>query len=189
VAVRVIPSSDDQIYAGIGARESPHDALESIIAAARRLAHNGWTLRTGMSPGADQAFYRGALAGHGLVELYLPWPTFEAHARAPGEDAAVSALCQPTHAAYSLAARFHPGWSALSADERRLRARDAHQVLGCDLASPATLVVCWTEDGSVDGTGSRVGGTGQALRIAHHHHIPVLDLSRRDHVQELARKL
>jgi hypothetical protein len=189
VAVRAISSTDDQIYAGIGSRESPHDALESIIAAARRLAHKGWTLRTGMSPGADQAVYRGALAGHGRVELYLPWPAFQAHARAPGEDPDVSTLCQPTHAAYSLAARFHPGWSALSADERRLRARDAHQVLGPDLASPAMLVVCWTRDGGVDGTDSRAGGTGQALRIAHHHHIPVLNLSRPDHVGALARKL
>ena len=99
------------------------------------------------------------------------------------------ALGRPTHAAYSLAARFHPGWSALSADERRLRARDAHEVLGSDLASPAMLVVCWTEDGSVDGADSRAGGTGQALRIAHHHHIPVLNLSRPDHVKALARKL
>lgn len=189
MAVRVISSTDDQIYAGIGSRETPPDVLESIAATAQRLARNGWALRTGMSPGADQAFYRGALAGRGRVELYLPWPTFEAYARAPGEDAAVFALGQPTHAAYSLAARFHPGWSALSADERRLRARDAHQVLGSDLASPATLVVCWTEDGGVDGTDARAGGTGQALRIAHHHRIPVLNLSRGEHVKALAREL
>lgn len=179
-------SSEDQIYVGIGSRKTPADALNLIVEAATRLARRGWTMRTGLSPGADQAFYRGALAGHGRVELYLPWPAFESPARSPQEDLEVFVLSEPTDAAYSLAAGFHPSWSVLGSHARRLRARDAHQVLGADLAVPATLVVCWTPDGSIDGTGSRVGGSGQALRIACRHGIPVLNLSRPDHVRQLS---
>jgi hypothetical protein len=46
--------------------------------------------------------------------------------------------------------------------------------------------LCWTPDGSLDGQGRRVGGTGQALRIAHHHGIPVFNLARLEHLQRLA---
>jgi hypothetical protein len=179
-------SPDDRVYAGVGARETPPDVLRLIVAAATRLARRGWTMRTGMSPGADQAFYEGALAAHGRVELYLPWPAFESPARSESEKSDVFVLAEPTDAAYELSARFHPGWSALSSPARRLRARDAHQVLGRDLASPATLIACWTRDGSVDGSGPRAGGTGQALRIAHRHGVPVLNLARPEHMRELS---
>lgn len=160
-----------------------------MLATATRLAQGGWTLRTGMSPGADQAFYAGAVAGRGGIELYLPWPDFEARARSRAENPGVSVLSEPTQGARSLAARFHPGWSTLCERDRRLRARDVHQVLGADLSLPAMLVVCWTADGSLDGSGPSVGGTGQALRIAHHHGIPVLNLSRPEHLQRLSHLL
>jgi hypothetical protein len=139
-----------------------------------------------MSPGADQAFYRGAVAASGCVELYLPSPGFQAHARCPGEGPDVFVMSKPSDAAGVLADRFHPDWGALPSEERLLRARDVHQVLGSDLASPAQLILCWTGDGSVDGTGPTVGGTGQALRIAHHHGIAALNLSRPDHVRQVA---
>ena len=122
-------------------------------------------------------------------ELYLPCPAFQSAARRPGEEGDVFVLCEPSGAACSVAARFHPRWSELSAGAHRLRARDAHQVLGRDLAAPATLVPCWTEDGSLDGTGPRAGGSGQALRIARHHGILVLNLSGSQHVGELSRYL
>jgi hypothetical protein len=187
VATQGISSTDAQLYAGVGSRETPRQVLDSIEVVAARLAQGGWTLRTGMSPGADQAFYRGAVAGHGRVELYLPRPAFETHARSPREGPNVFVLSEPTDAAHSLAARFHPSWTALSTDARHLRARDVHQVLGRDLLAPVALVLCWTRDGSVDGTGPCVGGTGQALRIAHHHGIAVLNLSRPEHIRQLSR--
>jgi hypothetical protein len=182
-------SSDDRIYTGIGSRETPPEVLGVMIATATRLAQGGWTMRTGMSPGADQAFYAGAVAGCGGVELYLPWQAFESRARSQAEHPGVFVLPEPTQGARSLAARFHPGWSTLSERDRRLRARDVHQVLGADLSLPATLVVCWTTDGSLDGSALKGGGTGQALRIAHHHDIPVLNLSRPEHLQRLAHLL
>ncbi len=94
-------------------------------------------------------------------------------------------LGQPTPAAYELAATFHPAWSRLPRAVRALHARNAHQVLGADLASPARFVLCWTPDGSLDGRGRRVGGTGQALRIARHHGIPVFNIARLEHVKRL----
>jgi hypothetical protein len=111
------------------------------------------------------------------MELYLPWPALESPVRSKSGESDVFVLPAPTDAAYELSARFHPGWSAL------------HRVLGRDLASPATLIACWTPDGSVDGAGLRAGGTGQALRIAHRRGVPVLDLARPEHMRELSARL
>jgi hypothetical protein len=180
------PSQTRPAYAGIGSRETPPGVLDLMVRAASQLAREGWVLRTGMAGGADQAFYRGARA-HGALELYLPWPSFEADARSPAHAAEQFVLGQPTPAAYEMAAQFHPAWSRLVQSVRRLHARNCHQVLGPDLASPARFVLCWTPDGSLDGRGRRVGGTGQALRIAHHHGIQVFNLARPEHAERLSR--
>jgi len=180
------PSQTRPAYAGIGSRATPPTVLDLMTRAASWLSAEGWVLRTGMATGADQAFYRGA-STHGAFELYLPWPTFEADAHAPSCRSEQFVLGEPTPAAYELAARFHPAWPRLTRAARALHARNAHQVLGADLASPARFVLCWTPDGSLDGRGRRVGGTGQALRIAHHHGITVFNLARPEHLQRLAR--
>jgi hypothetical protein len=175
-------------YAGIGSRETPADVLALMQALAERLARERWVLRTGLSPGADQAFYRGALLTGGAIELYLPWPDFQADARADMEGvegSAVRELSRPSTDACELARRFHRDWDALALFERQLLARDAHEILGADLQAPAELVVCWTADGSLDGRELYEEGTGQALRIAHHHRIPVLNLARPGDIEDL----
>jgi hypothetical protein len=45
-----------------------------------------------------------------------------------------------------------------------------HQILGEDLKTPCNLVVCYTAGGKGG------GGTGQALRAAKDHNVPILDL-------------
>jgi hypothetical protein len=159
--------------------------LALMEALAARLAGYGWVLRTGLSPGADQAFYRGAMTSTGDVELYLPWPGFQSGTRLEVEGASVQVRCGPSASAWQLAPRFHPGWSELADDARRLLARDGDQVLGVGLLDPVRLVACWTADGSLDGERLYEDGTGQALRIAHHYGIPVLNLARRDHLADL----
>jgi hypothetical protein len=109
----------------------------------------------------------------GALELFLPWPGFQSRSGA--------LLERPSAEAYELAARFHPAWPRLSRGVRALQARNSHQVLGADLASPVARVVCWTPDGSLDGRGPRCGGTGQALRVAAAHGIAVRNLARADH--------
>lgn len=181
------PRSPAHAYAGLGSRETPEDMLALMEALGERLAGQRWLLRTGLSPGADQAFYRGALSSGGDVELYLPWPGFEAGARLGIEGANVHELAQPSAAARELARRFHGRWDALEPPERQLLARDAHEVLGADLKSPAQVLVCWTADGSIDGEDLYDDGTGQALRIASEHGVPVLNLARPDDVEQLVR--
>jgi hypothetical protein len=177
-------------YAGIGSRAIPEEALRLIASIAKRLAQEEAILRTGLSPGADQAFYRGALAGDGEVELYLPWPGFQARALSAREHERVRVLSRPTPAAYALAARFHPAddgrpFAALTDQAQARLARDSHEVLGADLHSPVACVICWTPDGNVDGRTGAADGTSQALRIAAERAVPVFNLARAEHVAEV----
>jgi hypothetical protein len=177
-------------YAGIGSRSTPAEVLVLIEAIAARVARDGWVLRTGSSPGADQAFYRGALAAGGAVELYLPWPGFEASAWQRVEGSRVRLLERPSAPAYELAAIFYEpwggrSWAELDARAKALLARDVHQVLGADLRHPVWGVVCWTPDAGLDGSDPRSQGTGQALRVAARHGIPVFNLALREHARRL----
>ncbi len=187
------PRSGPGAYAGVGSRSALDPILELVESLARKLALGGWTLRTGMSPGVDQAFYRGAVAVGGVVELYLPWAGFEAEAlafprRSGGAgDGRVRVQNAPSAQAYELAARYHPRWRALREPERLLLARDVHQVLGVDLRTPVSFALCWTAEGSTDGKCLFSDGTGQALRVAAARGIEVVNLSRPDHLQRLTR--
>jgi hypothetical protein len=149
-------------YAGIGSRETPAAVRARFFMLAKELGEAGWTLRSGGAEGADQAFESG-LEPHHPREIYLPWPGFSGNR---------SRLFKPTTEAFELAKQFHPAWERCSAAARRMHARNMHQVLGQDLASPAELVVCWTPDGRGG------GGTGQAIRLAKSRDIPIFDFGR-----------
>jgi hypothetical protein len=179
------PTSAALSYAGIGSRRTPREVLDSMRALAARLARRGLVLRSGISPGADQAFYGGALEARGRIELYLPCPGFQAGAWSDADPQTVSVLARPSEAAFELAARFHPQWERLSPAERRLRARDAHVILGADLERPVRFVVCWTAAGDLDGSGPLTEGTGQALRIARGCGIPAFNLADPDHARRM----
>ena len=145
-------------YAGIGSRETPDDVLLAMTWAAIRLRHAGFVLRSGGANGADSAFERGA---SGVAEIYLPWKAF---------NGSTSQLYPPTNAAIELAAKLHPNWRAVRRGGILLHGRNSHQILGQNLDSPSKFVLCWT----IGGTGK--GGTGQAIRLAHAHNVPVFDL-------------
>jgi len=78
----------------------------------------------------------------------------------------------------NIAAIYHPYWNNLSYGAKKLLARNVYQVLGYDLQTPSSFIVCWTKDGK----GS--GGTGQAIRIAKAYGIPVFDYGGYDEVEE-----
>ena len=189
---RIIAGVAERTYAGIGARETPAEVLALMRELARALGADGWVLRSGMSPGADRAFYQGALAGGGRIELFLPWPGFGADARAADEPAGqVYELERPLPAARQLAELYCAAFAELEPVQQALLARDSHQVLGRALVQPIDAVVCWTPDGDLDGRGERSAGTGQALRVARARApgATVLNLAREEHRARLERCL
>lgn len=176
------------IYAGIGSRSTPQDALTVMEAAGAWLGQRGWTLRTGGADGADSAFLRGAVSVRGKVELYLPWPDFgsESVDLLTPEVLEVSGsviVHEATIDALMLAAQVHPNWKALTVGGRKLHGRNCHQVMGYDLATPATMVLCWTP-----GASGR-GGTSTAIQLARQNNVPVFDLGRPAELRRLREKL
>lgn len=153
-------------YAGVGARATPPEICELITDLAQILARRGWVLRSGAAEGADQAFERGAGASK---EIYLPYPRFRGHR---------SDRKTPSDEALRIARDFHPAWEQLQPTSRALMGRNTHQVLGDDCRSPVRVLICWTPDGAVEKTSRATGGTGQAIRIAIAHGIPVVNLRR-----------
>jgi hypothetical protein len=182
-SLAVMDLETPMVYAGVGSRQAPPLQVARMERLARVLAEHGWTLRTGLAEGADQAFYRGASSGRGPVELYLPWPSFNHPARIQGAGETV--LGRPSKEAYLIAQRFHPAWEKVDPPVRALHARNVHQVLGADLKTPAGLLICWTQNGSRDGLAPGTGGTGQALRIAAGYGVPVLNIARHDDAERV----
>ncbi|WP_273455817.1 hypothetical protein [Nevskia ramosa] len=167
-------------YAGVGSRETPADVLALMTQFAKYMEARGYVLRSGGAPGADTAFELGA--SEKAREVFLPWKGFSSN---------TSHFERPTVPAMELGDRYHPmlmnldkaseKWKSKQVQTlRKLMGRNAHQVLGWDLGTPAMFVVCWTKD-AADGvkvkTSSATGGTGQAIRIAADHGIKVYNVA------------
>jgi hypothetical protein len=135
--------------------------LSAMEAVGRNLALAGHTLRSGAAPGADSAFEWGAVSKGGSVEIYLPYKGFKAHN---------SELYGSTLETRKMASLFHPNWANVGCAGREFMGRNCYQVLGPNLNDPVEFVICWTPKGKI------VGGTGQALRMAIHYHIPIFNL-------------
>jgi hypothetical protein len=158
-------------YTGIGSRETPKEILKLMVNLGDGLYGQGYTLRSGGAPGADQAFEWGAarhLPANDVAEIYLPWASFCEGQRSK----IVAARKEPQDEAYEIAAKYHPRWKYLKFGAKKLHARNVHQIFGYDVNEPefSSFVVCWTKGGKGG------GGTGQALRIAKDYDIPIYDL-------------
>lgn len=156
-----VDPSRPRFYTGIGSRETPGEIEVLIAKVARICARDGRVLRSGAAPGADAMFEKHARAHGGRCEIWLPWPGFEGH----------ESTLLPSPEAFDIAATVHPAWSRLRGGARKLHARNVHQVLGADLCTPSSFVVCWTPGGET------VGGTATALRLAERNSIPIMNLA------------
>ena len=147
-----------KFYTGIGSRKTPFAVLRIMTRIAKDLNVVGYTLRSGGANGADSAFEKGAGEAK---EIYLPWLGFNNN----------ESTLLPTDEAFEMAAKYHPAWHNCDERARKFHARNCHQVLGHDLKTPTSFIVCWTL------ASSEGGGTGQAIRIAKAYDIRVDNLA------------
>jgi hypothetical protein len=155
-----------RIYTGVGSRKTPAAVLTLMRQIAEKLSSMGYVLRSGRAQGADRAFESGAGARKQI---------FFAHHANPE--------------AMAIAAKFHGAWHRCPEFARQLHGRNAFQVLGADLKTPAEFVICWTPDGATshDQRSIETGGTGTAISIADFYGVPVYNLGRADHLQRLTK--
>ncbi len=144
-------------YAGIGSRKTPEPILQNVRKIAEGFSRWKWSLRSGGAEGADSAFVQGARTHRGSsLEIFRP------------EDV--------NDAALDTVEKYHPSPRSLKPFARLLMARNAQIILGRNLDDPVEVVYCWTPDGAEANTTRETGGTGQAIRIAVDHGIPVKNL-------------
>lgn len=169
-------------YAGIGSRQTPPNILAAMKTLASHLARSGYILRSGAADGADSAFESGCDAVGGPKQIYIPWSGFNKRNHGHGV-VSLDRVGKPARDwAESIAKEHHPSFGRLPRGVVALHARNGFQILGqSPTDTKSSFVVCWTADGS----GS--GGTGQAIRIAKAHGVPVFDLAFPEHLDRIAR--
>lgn len=146
-------------YTGVGSRSTPSSIMALMSHTASVLENHGYTLRSGGAPGADYAFEEGVVHDCNK-EIWVPWIGFNSN----------NSTNIPSARAYDIASTVHPAWDRLKESHRLLHARNIHQVLGADLNTPSSFLICWTENADVK------GGTATAIRLAHRYNIPVINI-------------
>jgi hypothetical protein len=167
-------------YCGIGSRQTPSLILEIMEEFGYYAAKKSYRLLSGGAAGADSAFEKGCKAycsEHNkplreYMTIFLPHDEFQ---NKSGDGEAY--ISEIDDYAYDIAKKHHPVWNRLSSIAKRLMARNTYQVLDKTLDSPVDFVICWTPDGAKHQTTIDTGGTGQAIRIAIAHKVPVYNLA------------
>lgn len=171
-------------YAGIGSRETPTEIMQRMVDAAASFERMGLILRSGGAAGADTAFAIGVNSPDNK-EIYLPWQGF--NSLKGGMTVSSEAYAE----AERISKLFHPAWNNLGRSAKTLMIRNVFQITGhnpFNIDNLSRFVLCWTKDGA-NGTKERptswsTGGTGQAIRIAHHYGIPVFNMAREEDIQD-----
>lgn len=159
-------------FAGIGSRQTPKSFISKIEELCELLVKQNYVLRSGGADGADTFFENAYNKFNGQKEIYLPWQLFN-------DNTSKLIGVREESGAFELAEKFHPNWSAVSIPGKKLMARNGFQVLGKDLATPTQMIICWTLEGK------EIGGTAQAMRIAHAYNIPIYNLAIEQDIQNL----
>jgi hypothetical protein len=168
-----------RFYAGIGSRETPKHLRPLLNRLASELEEAGFTLRSGAAPGADTWFEEG-VRNPANKRIYLPGSYF--NQRWPNEPGLVDYTTLSPEAlakAQDYTHRLHPAGPSLRPFVQQLMGRNAMQVLGDDLATPAEFVLAYSPGGY------KSGGTSQALRIARENGIRVINLANENELANI----
>lgn len=146
-------------YTGIGSRETPIEIGNMINKIAIKLEKLGYFCRSGGAQGSDTYFTENIKN----KEVFVPWKSF-------GEGI----VPQETEFAHSLLKEIHPVYDKLSQGALKLHLRNVNQVLGGDLKTPSSFLICWAK---TDKQGKPLGGTRTAWMVAEKYNIPCFNLS------------
>lgn len=175
-----------KFYTGVGSRETPPHILDIMTRVARALGAQGWTLRSGHARGADKAFEAGAPVGK--RKIYVPNTTFEYPQNADCVTPKETFGLIPWLKAMEMACDHHPAGRNLSHDHRQLHGRNVFQLLGDDLKTPSSFLLCWAPLPRFDEEGRVVdvdGGTGTTVRMAATFKVPVYHLGIPEHLNKI----
>lgn len=161
-------------YTLVGSRETSDDGCSYLMAMAHKLGNAGWIGRSGGADGADTALEEGVSWDGKLtkaIEVYLPWEGFNGRSSSEKGYTNASKL-KNFPQAMSIAEQTHTAWDKCSRGARALHSRNVYQVLGMDLNTPSTFLLCWAIPTK---TGVK-GGTNTAVQLAKKHGAEVINI-------------
>lgn len=159
----------NRFYTGIGSRKAPQTILDIISQLSKKL-NTELHCHTGDAKGCDFAFNNGN-------DNCTIFSCFE---NSQNNHINCTTLGNWTEA-IKIASEYHPKFNSLSLVAKNLITRNTYQILGFDLNTPSSFVVCWTPDGATKTTTPETGGTGQVIRIANDYNIPVYNIQKNEH--------
>ena len=167
------------IITGIGARSTPESICELFTEIGQEIKERGWYVRSGHAEGADVAFERGAKKN---CIVYLPWGGFNKEQLILGVPRTSPLRDEVLEIVY----KHEPYAKNLSNGVKLIKSRNVFQVLGEDLNTPSDIVICYTEEGVVE------GGTGLAIKVAIDNRIPIINVGDPDtssHLDEIIQEI
>ena len=179
----------NNIYTGVGSRDTPSEIIEIMSIGAYKLASIGFVGRSGSARGADTAFEIGHTiyskdTGLSRFESFLPWDGFNGFTN--DDIHVVSPALASYNRAKSIIRSIHPMYQRLSPEARKLHTRNVFQVLGANLDAPSGLLICWAKP---RGVFSVQGGTNTAYQLALQHGAIILNLYHADHLDKFVKYL
>lgn len=148
-------------YTGIGSRNAPQAALVQCSYLAGLLERLGFILRSGGAAGIDTAFEMGVKLAVNKEILRSKHSTTEAELEA---------------------SHIHPRWDLCNEYARKLHGRNVQLVLGKDLQTHSSFVICWT-------LSPDMGGTRTGIVVAKEASIPVFNLAIPDQNSYIVEKI
>lgn len=160
--------------AGIGTRELLQEDIKKIKCLS--FLNGECLLRSGGAPGADTVFEE--VIGENK-QIFLPSRRFN-YRRPDYRQGVYDSSAWFNERTWQLVLDHHPNPKALKYEATKaLMQRNGFQVLGAQLNNPVDIVICVASGTKLDHNGKIQnvnGGTGQAVRIAHHNGIPIVNL-------------
>jgi hypothetical protein len=171
-------------YAGIGSRETPKEICNKMTEIASLLEKQDFILRSGGAQGADHAFEIG-ISDPLMMDIYLPYMNF--NNKSGSKYIFISNHDHINYKAAYESLKYHPRGFNMSHGTKVMMIRNYFQACGLVNQSNSSFVICWTPKGAngyTIKTRYEDGGSGQCIRIAAAHNIPVYNLkdSRYSHL-------
>jgi hypothetical protein len=163
--VRTMIPVRQRVYTGICDAHAPASVCRLLHELGAALGKSRFTLRSGGNGPGELALERGATSVHANRQIYLPWPGFNHHS---------SPLHQIPDGAFKISSSLEPNWVLLGRNSRKLKARVTLELFGKKLDRPSLFLLCWTPSGKGQ------GDCADAIALAQHADIPVIDLGKYD---------
>jgi len=170
-------------YTGIGSRKISSKESEIILTISKSLSEKGLIVLSGNAEGSDITFQEGS---RGKCVIMLPWEGFN-QKKYDYTNSLDHYIIDPRKdkSAKNSVNEFHPNPKSLNKYGKLFMIRNYYQIHGVYNYPRSSFVVCCSDEEN----GEVRGGTGQAVRIANHLKIAVINIRRTNWKQEFLKVL